>query len=286
MKTYLLGYGPILNRTYTIFENVEMNPVVVSNRGRLTGREKVISYSDFIRSEIRTGDLLIVGWRSLTFSDRIEEVDNVIEFLNQNIYKFKNIVYLSSGAVYGNGRIDFNENHSPNPFNQYGREKLEIEHWLVQMNLRKCVILRISNVFGDLGFPDLINGIVNSWKKTTDLSLFLPTRFFRNYVSINFVSEVIFSLASGVAVDLEGINFVNVSDSRARSTQEILSIFQEISPRSVAVESIPIPELVPFYHSLSNEKLTNFCNWKYSDSTNEIVHYLQCVLNPSNYRMR
>ena len=56
-------------------------------------------------------------------------------------------VFISSEAVFDGAKGDYREDDKPNPILTYGRQKLEVEHY-IQATHEKFLIVRLSRVFG------------------------------------------------------------------------------------------------------------------------------------------
>ena len=71
------------------------------------------------------------------------------------------VVFLSSEAVFDGRKGLYDEEDKPNPFTEYGRQKLEVERY-IQKQTDDYLIFRISRAVGEkFGEPDIFNGFYN-----------------------------------------------------------------------------------------------------------------------------
>ncbi len=75
----------------------------------------------------------------------VENTKKLIDYLNKNkIY----IVFFSSSQVFDGNIKNPNENSLTNPKNMYGKQKIEIENYLLRKNIPSSII-RVTKVLGD-----------------------------------------------------------------------------------------------------------------------------------------
>lgn len=74
-------------------------------------------------------------------------VDNTITLINELTQHNIKVIFFSTDNVYDGKSGFYNENHKPNPINEYGRQKAEVESYMY--NISNSLILRLSKVVGD-----------------------------------------------------------------------------------------------------------------------------------------
>ena len=89
---------------------------------------------------------------SLYYDVNVQGTKNVLEKMDE--YGIKNLIFTSTVAIYGLNKDHPNEEHIPDPFNDYGRSKLMAENlikeWFEKSPKGKSVtIIRPTVVFGE-----------------------------------------------------------------------------------------------------------------------------------------
>jgi nucleoside-diphosphate-sugar epimerase len=204
----------------------------------------VFNYETFT-SRMVDSEVVILAWRGLPSPE--SEKAEVLRYLVQNISPSSIIINLSSVAVYGqNPGINY-ETTVPKPINPYGQSKLDLEVYLDTFALSKVCNLRISNVFGDSKFNDIVNKMITAASNNTTINLVEPHKVYRDYISIDFLIVVLkgfidslhqlnsrnqFNLSSGTSINLlELKEFIEVSlgSQIASNTSELTLETIEIS---------------------------------------------------------
>ena len=85
-------------------------------------------------------------------------VKNTIKSLNVLSNISKKVLFMSSNAVFDGKKPFMSVRDLPNPLNEYGRQKSEVEQW-IKINSQNISILRLSKVI----YPDF--NLINSWRK-------------------------------------------------------------------------------------------------------------------------
>ncbi len=93
------------------------------------------------------------------FETNIDGTKNILEFIDKWDC-IKKYVFFSSVATYGESEIELNEKNIQNPYNDYGKSKLEAEkiifNWHSQ-NKINVIIVRPAVVFGEYNFGNVFN---------------------------------------------------------------------------------------------------------------------------------
>ncbi len=97
---------------------------------------------------------------SLYYDVNVEGTRNVLKAMD--IAGVKNLIFTSSVAVYGLNKINPDENHAKDPFNNYGKSKWEaelvIKEWFENDPINKSVtILRPTVIFGERNRGNVYN---------------------------------------------------------------------------------------------------------------------------------
>lgn len=137
----------------------------------------------------------------------------------------KRIVFTSSVAVYGLDEGSPSEGTRPQPFNEYGRTKLEAERilraWAEADPSRSLMIVRPSVVFGEGN-----RGNVYNLARQVASRRFLMVGKGLNRKSMSYVGNVVEYLARSL-VSAPGVTVVNYADKPDLSTAELLVILRK-----------------------------------------------------------
>ncbi len=88
---------------------------------------------------------------SLYYDVNVEGTKNILKCMDD--FNIKNIIFISSVAVYGLNKNNPNENDITDPFNHYGKSKFLAENvlksWYEKSSVNNVVIIRPSVIFGE-----------------------------------------------------------------------------------------------------------------------------------------
>jgi nucleoside-diphosphate-sugar epimerase len=148
------------------------------------------------------------------FGDYLSEINSTINLIPDSLlYENTKVLYLSSGAVYGECPIPRSENDPIAPTTAYGKSKATAEKAFGQMFLDRFSSLRIGNVI-DWENPYGILAMAKIAKEVGSLDLFGTPEDCRDYLDINELclmiskivelnlNEEIINLGSGVSIAL------------------------------------------------------------------------------------
>ena len=278
---YILGAGSVTLRiAKKIQEGFENTKIVSQHFLPESSTQQVMSYKDF-RTSASEKDSIIIGWRSKNFNKNNEIVTSTLKYLETSAKYFSRVVYLSSGSVYGDGNEIFDELTQPDPKNDYAKEKLELEQWCVQTFKSDLAILRISNVFGDSKVNDFVNRVVHDWKFDQSLTIFDINHFSRDYICIEDVSKIVSNLISNESLQLNGLQYFNVSSNTTITNGEIISLLEGVSPKKNAIDSINVPRGIPLTYQLNNEKILSWIPAMSIDPRTDLENYFRDLLKNS-----
>ena len=145
--------------------NLDKNPSPFFNQ--ITTIGDIRKKEDLIFSkEVNTVILLAAEHRddvtpiSLYYDVNVEGTRNVLKAMD--IAGVRNLIFTSSVAVYGLNKINPDENHAKDPFNNYGKSKWEaelvIKEWFENDPINKSVtILRPTVIFGERNRGNVYN---------------------------------------------------------------------------------------------------------------------------------
>lgn len=218
MTIHILGYGPITEHLF-IFLVAKSEAYIYSERDFHFHDTKTRSYEAFLNQTINQDDVVIMAWREIPIFD--SKKGEVLRFLKDKLQSSNIVLYLSSVSVYGQKSILCTEKTTSNPLNSYGRAKYALENYLQDNLNSNLIIARISNVFGDKNFNDVVNRIINSLDNGETLSLSSPAVIERDLISIVTVVRCIerllksdhstkepqvFNISSGESITLEKLH--------------------------------------------------------------------------------
>jgi nucleoside-diphosphate-sugar epimerase len=210
----------------------------------------------------------------ITLAEELNRTRNVV--LGLPISPQTQLIYLSSGAVYGNCEMPKSELDSALPTTVYGKIKLQTEASLAEIT-RNLTILRIGNVYSSENPIGIFKVIRESLLNSQAIPIFgLPTDA-RDYLGINDFINMILKLLSDTAPN----NIFNLGCGSSITLSEIASLIREVynldrhkinwcSPRSTDTRIT----------SLNCEKVYSKLNLEvksHSDNLQSMHQYLSCL---------
>ncbi len=262
MKISILGAGPIPNRlAKKLCGNFFVE--IFSSQEIIIDNIEVCKYKKFI-SKIIDSDIVILAWRGLPSPE--SEKAEVLKYLVQNISPNAIIFNLSSVAVYGqNLGINF-ETTVPKPINLYGHSKLDLETYLDTFAISKVCNLRISNVFGDTQFNDIINKMLIANSHNIEINLMAPLKVYRDFISIDSLIEVLANLIDS-SNQLDSRNLFNISSGKSVSLFELKKLIEvslgsqigysacELTPNDIEISRVSNLKVSQYLQIFSNNSL-------------------------------
>ncbi len=237
-----LGYGPIPRRIRNkIFESRENCKIlIISQHAMNENGMKVISPSDYQDLNFKDIDIVINSWKTLS-SENGDFRRNLLLNLADNPKSTLRFINLSSVAVYGNRTFEVNENTIPEPVNDYGLQKYKLELFIENLKLPFTFNLRISNVFGDNAFDDVINRIFRAHLSSLPLKIHHPDSIKRDFINIESVTEVVCRFMNSLNyVSKQKFLTVNVGSGKTISLFEAIDVLQQLTNKKLNFELIPI----------------------------------------------
>jgi nucleoside-diphosphate-sugar epimerase len=271
MKVHILGKGPISIRlASTIAPNFDV--AVYSEITPLKFEKVAIKpYQDLKVSTISNDDVVLVAWRKVPIESSVKM--HVLESLSSKLGETNLLVNLSSISVYGVTDSIADESSPASPINLYGCQKLELENFFDSNFTSKILHLRVSNVFGDTFFEDVVNKLVISIKHEKTIELVEPSLHFRDYISIETLVKLIVEMINNQDV-LNNVNVFNVSSGHSISILRLLQLIEEIFQRRVNYRIAPMDNSVIGKSFVSNAKIKNFLKIDLEDELVLLKEYL------------
>ena len=160
---------------------------------------------------------------SLYHDVNVNGAKNIVTAATAN--KVKKIVFTSSVAIYGLNRGTPDENMEPQPFNEYGRTKLEAEKvfnaWHAKDTDTSLITIRPAVVFGENNRGNVYN-LINQLAS----GRFLMVGDGKNCKSMGYVGNVAAFLKQQLEKDA-GYYVYNYADKEDLSSSEIVSIVRK-----------------------------------------------------------
>jgi nucleoside-diphosphate-sugar epimerase len=140
------------------------------------------------------------------------------------------IVFTSTVAIYGLDKVNPTEDFEPDPFNEYGRTKLEAEKvftaWATAGPTRSLAIVRPSVVFGEGN-----RGNVHTLAAQVASGRFIQVGDGSNRKSMSYVGNIVEFLANCLDSPA-GIRITNFADKPDLSTSELVALLRETLGRT------------------------------------------------------
>ena len=271
MTVYILGRGPI---SILLGENLSnfQKTVLVSRNQTPIYKQKIITYTDFNEIEFTESDSFFICWRGLP--EKNSELEGVLNLLQKKINKYNVVINLSSVAVYGETFSPAQENTPACPVNKYGQLKLDLELFLSSKLQSQVITLRLSNIFGDYNFDDVVNRIIKATFDKTIVDLYEPNLILRDFLSIDQAVKLIFALFQK-SQDIEKRSQFNISAGKSLTLGKIIEIVSTSLKIHPDVRVFDVPEAVITQSLISNEKLTSFLEEKVVNQEITLIEYVK-----------
>ncbi|WP_028113278.1 NAD-dependent epimerase/dehydratase family protein [Ferrimonas kyonanensis] len=204
---------------------------------------------------------------SLYYDVNCMGAENVTKAAKEN--EVKSIVFTSSVAVYGLDKDNPSEETKPEPFNEYGKTKLEAENilcaWAAESVENSLTIVRPSVVFGEGNrgnVYNLINQIVSG--------SFLMVGAGNNFKSMSYVKNVA-KFLMGRIESPQGVNIYNYADKPDLSSKEIVgAVYEETGIKG---KPFHLPYTIGLIGGLSFDLLAKLTGRKFSVSSIRIKKF-------------
>jgi len=170
------------------------------------------------------------------FRDNVIATDNLFEIAKN--HPIKQIVYMSTAAVYGNWKkTAYRESDVCKPDTVYGLTKYlgeEILRFWKRTSEVKVTILRPFNIYGPGNFKGVIYSFVQSAKKEGKVIIYGTGEQKRDFL---YVDDAVEAIVKSVERKISGT--FNVVSGKTYSLKEVVDIFEKIMDKKIAVEYQP-----------------------------------------------
>jgi nucleoside-diphosphate-sugar epimerase len=149
------------------------------------------------------------------------------------------IIFASSVAIYGLDKTNPTEDFEPDPFNEYGRTKLEAERifteWAGADDTRSLAIVRPSVVFGEGN-----RGNVHTLANQVASGRFIQVGKGTNRKSMSYVGNIVEFLADSLGTP-PGVRVTNFADKPDLTTAELVALLQQTLGKRGSKLRLPLP---------------------------------------------
>ena len=271
MKVHILGKGPISLRLASSL-SLKFDVALYSDSALHKIRNSSIrTYEEFKIPFVQENDVVLVAWRKLPVDSSLKM--QLLESLADKLTKTNLIINLSSVAVYGENNSIVDESKPVLPINNYGSQKSDLENYLNSNFASRILQLRISNVFGDFLFEDIVNKLVQTTKLGKPLELSEPSLHYRDFISIDTLVVLIEKMIDRRDF-LIGINVFNVSSGQSLSILKLTQLVQEIFQIQIDYRIISTDTSIIKKSFVINAKINNFLGIDLEDELRLLEKYL------------
>ena len=198
--------------------------------------------------------------------------NNLLDFcLSQNI----KLITLSTIHVYQKDLIFIDENSKLDKETPYTKYRNSFENRIISNEKKNIILLRLGNCFGVSSSTSaemdklLLNSIASSYKK--DINFFIKSKkdFYRYYVPISYLLEIITKL---VEVGKFPAPLINVVNQDSTSAKQLIKIFHELTGKNFIKFSFEGNEI---NKKISNDLCSSFLEYNDLFFLNEIKALLK-----------
>jgi hypothetical protein len=274
LKISILGSGPIPNK---LAQAIQFDSPVKLFTSQDISIENVdvLNYETFINKKIDF-DVVVIAWRGIPSKE--SEKGKVLEHLVRNIPNTGLILNLSSVAVYGSNPEISSEITIPRPINTYGHSKYDLELYLNTFAESKVCNLRISNVFGDPSFTDVLNSILDGAVKAKSINLVSPSVVSRDFISMVTLIEILKHIIS-VSNNLPRREVINISSGVSITLSALLNFVEDLRGSKLLHHELPLSDDLIEQSLVSNKKMTSFLNYDIDSQSIEMQRYIRARLD-------
>ena len=178
-----------------------------------------------------------VSPNSLYYDVNVEGTRNVLKAMDKS--GIKNLIFTSSVAIYGLNKDNPDENHDQDPFNHYGKSKLEaelvIKEWYENDPTNKSVtILRPTVIFGERN-----RGNVYNLLKQISSGKFIMIGKGKNKKSMAYVGNIVALIKDRLLKMEIGYNVFNYADKPDFSMNELTQLIEK--KMNLKIPKVKIP---------------------------------------------
>jgi len=167
----------------------------------------------------------------------VQGTENVLKSMDKA--GVKNLIFTSSVAIYGLNKLNPDENHPEDPFNHYGRSKLQaekvIKDWYNTDPAGKSVtIIRPTVIFGERN-----RGNVYNLLKQISSGKFIMIGKGQNKKSMAYVGNIVAFIKNRLEKSEPGYHVFNYADKPDFTMEELVSVIE--SKLNISTSKLKIP---------------------------------------------
>lgn len=174
--------------------------------------------------------------KTLYYDVNVQGMRNVLEAMDAN--NIKRIVFTSSVAVYGLNKVNPDENHPVDPFNEYGITKWQAEEvlqeWYKNDNSKNVNILRPTVIFGERN-----RGNVYNLLKQISSGKFMMIGNGNNKKSMAYVGNIVSFIKFLIENKTTGYNVFNYIDKPDFTMNELVAHISVVLEKKIPTTKIP-----------------------------------------------
>lgn len=206
--------------------------VDITNKDSLQHHVKNVEVVILLAAEHRDD----VSPTSLYYDVNVQGMRNVLEAMEAN--NVKSLVFTSSVAIYGLNKLNPNEIHSVDPFNDYGKSKWQAEqllqNWYKTHPDWNINIIRPTVIFGERN-----RGNVYNLLKQIAGGKFLMIGKGNNKKSMAYVGNVVAFIQYLIENKTSGYNVYNYVDKPDFTMNELVSVVSKVLKKHIPQIKIP-----------------------------------------------
>lgn len=201
---------------------------------------------EFLKSNLEGVDLVVllaaehrddISPKSLYYDVNVQGTKNVLDAMDFN--GINRIIFTSSVAVYGLNKNNPDENHEFDPFNDYGKSKLQAEivlkNWFnLKKNVRSVTVIRPTVIFGERNRGNVFNLL-----KQISSGRFLMIGSGLNSKSMAYVGNVVHFIEFCISSSTLGFEVFNYVDKPDLNMRQLVSQVQSCLSKSIPSFRLP-----------------------------------------------
>jgi dTDP-4-dehydrorhamnose reductase len=227
----IIGFGPITDALSKKLIQEDLSVAIVSENIKSKVGIPVLSRSQVMAQAQKIKvDTVVVSTRLDKWKSR-EEYEKFMR--SMATIKPRRILLLSSVSVYGDSKIPRKESDPTESVTRYGQSKILEEEFLIKIRPEQCelVILRISNVFGNILFDDFVNHVLLSVKSGTHVRLAHEGKATRNFIWIEDLISILLELLSKEKLP----EIINIGSASSISLKKLIFEIESITNQNITV---------------------------------------------------
>lgn len=215
--------------------------------------------------------------KSLYYDVNVNGMKNVLAAMDTN--GIHRIVFTSSVAIYGLNKKTPNEQHLPDPFNEYGKTKYQAEEvlqdWFANDQNRNVNIIRPTVIFGERN-----RGNVYNLLRQISTGKFMMVGDGQNKKSMSYVGNIVSCLRFYIEKLVDGYHVFNYVDQEDFTMNELVRQVSDVLDKKIPVVKIPykiglligygfdiLAKLVGKKLNISSVRIKKFCATTQFDAT-------------------